>query len=140
VIPCERLPRQRKPGSENQLTGWKDDGIVVGKGQKGDVFVATVPSALSARLGPEASRNLVDLLDAEQRDWKEQVLSAAVDRFERRLIEEASKLRVEMSDFGSTLRQEIAKDRFELLKWMFLFWVSQLAAMSAIMSFLLRRV
>ena len=121
------------------LTESRDDGIVVGKGQKGDVLVATVPSALSARLGPEASRSLVDLLDAEQRDWKEQVLSAAVDRFERRLIEEASKLRVEMSDFGSNLRQEIAKDRFELLKWMFLFWVSQLAAMSAIMSFLLRR-
>jgi hypothetical protein len=98
-----------------------------------------LPLALSARLGPEASKGLSDLLDAERRDWNEQMLSVAGERFERRLVEEASKLRVEMAALGSGLRQEFAKDRFELLKWMFLFWVSQLAAMSAIMSFLLRR-
>lgn len=78
----------------------------VEKGQKGDVFVATVLSVICAsRTG--GVKKSVDVLDAEQRDWKEQVLSAAVDRF-------------------------------ELLKWMFLFRVSQLAAMSAVMSFLLR--
>jgi len=102
--------------------------------------VATsVPSVLAVRLGADASRGLGDLLDGQQRDWSEQVLTIAGERFERRLVEEAAKLRVEMSMLGSDLRQEIAKDRFELLKWMFLFWVSQLAAMSAIMSFLLRR-
>jgi hypothetical protein len=102
--------------------------------------VATrLPLALSVRLGLDGSKGLSDLLDAERRDWNEQMLSVAGERFERRLVEEASKLRVEMSALGSELRQEIAKDRFELLKWMFLFWVSQLAAMSAIMSFLLRR-
>lgn len=100
---------------------------------------ARIPSVLSARLGPDATKGLGDLLDAERRDREEQVLSVAGERFERRLVEEASKLRVEMAAVGSALRQEIAKDRFELLKWMFLFWVSQLAAMSAIMSFLLRR-
>jgi hypothetical protein len=33
----------------------------------------------------------------------------------------------------------VAKDRFERLEWMFLFWIAHLAAMTAIMSFLLRR-
>jgi hypothetical protein len=37
------------------------------------------------------------------------------------------------------LRVDLAKDRFEVLKWMFLFWIGQLAAMSAVMSFLLRK-
>jgi hypothetical protein len=118
----------------------RDDGIVVPRGQKGENLVrTTVPSALAMRLGADASSGLGNLLEAEQRDWSEQVLTIAGERFERRLVEEAAKLRVEMSTLGSDLRQEIAKDRFELLKWMFLFWVSQLAAMSAIMSFLLRR-
>ena len=102
-------------------------------------MVTSVPSVLAVRLGTDASKALGDLLEAQQRDWSEQVLTIAGERFERRLAEEASKLRVEISTLGAVLRQEIAKDRFELLKWMFLFWVSQLAAMSAIMSFLLRR-
>jgi hypothetical protein len=56
------------------------------------------------------------------------VLTVAGERFERRLVDEASKLRIEITNV-----------QFEVLKWMFLFWVSQLAAMSAIMSFLLRK-
>jgi hypothetical protein len=90
-------------------------------------------------LGPEASRGLIELLDAEQGHWSDQVLTYAGERFERRLVEEVSKLRVEMSTLGSDLRQEMGRDRFDLLKWMFLFWVSQLAAISGIMSFLLGR-
>jgi len=98
-----------------------------------------MPPALSMRLGPDGAKELSELLDAEQHMWSERVLTLSTERFERRLIEEASKLRVEMATLGGDFRQEIAKDRFELVKWMFLFWVSQLAAMSAIMSFLLRK-
>ena len=104
-----------------------------------NLVATTIPSVLAVRLGADASKGLGELIEAQRKDWSEQVLTIAGERFERRLVEEAAKLRVEMSTLGSDLRQEIAKDRFELLKWMFLFWVSQLAAMSAIMSFLLRR-
>lgn len=86
------------------------------------------PSPLSSRLGLEASRGLDELLDAEKRQWSDHVLNLAAERFERRLVDEVSKLRVEM-----------AKDRFEILKWMFVFWIGQLAAVSAIISFLLRK-
>lgn len=102
-------------------------------------MATTIPSVLAVRLGADASKGLGELIEGQRRDWSEQVLTIAGERFERRLVEEAAKLRVEMSTLGADLRQEIAKDRFELLKWKFLFWVSQLAAMSAIMSFLLRR-
>jgi len=90
--------------------------------------MAPVPSILAVRLGPDASKGLNDLLDTEQRESSERVLTISGERFDRRLAEELS-----------GLRQEIAKDRFELLKWMFVFWIGQLAAMSAIMSFLLRK-
>ncbi len=56
------------------------------------------------------------------------MLTVVTERFERRLIDEAAKLRV-----------EIAKDRFEVLKWMFLFWIGQLAGMAAILNFMLRK-
>jgi len=79
------------------------------------------------------------MFDAERQDWRDAVLTTVGERFERRLTEEVSNLRVEIATLGGDLRQEFAKDRFELLKWMFLFWVSQLAAMSAIMSFLLHK-
>ena len=80
------------------------------------------------RLGQDAARELDEMLDSDQRMWSESVLTLTTERFERRLIDEVAKLRV-----------DLAKDRFEVLKWMFLFWIGQLAAMSAVMSFLLRK-
>ena len=87
-----------------------------------------LPPALGMRLGQDAVRELDEMLDSDQRMWSESVLTLTTERFERRLIDEVAKLRV-----------DLAKDRFEVLKWMFLFWIGQLAAMSAVMSFLLRK-
>ena len=87
-----------------------------------------LPPALGMRLGQDAARELDEMLDSDQRMWSESVLTLTTERFERRLIDEVAKLRV-----------DLAKDRFEVLKWMFLFWIGQLAAMSAVMSFLLRK-
>ena len=126
------------------LTDSCDDGIVVEQrwaltGKKGTSMSVTIPSVLAVRLGPDACNALVDVFDAERQDGRNDVLSLVSERFERRLIEEGAKFRVELATLGSDIRQEMARDRFELLKWIFLFWVSQLAAMSAIMSFLLHK-
>jgi hypothetical protein len=80
------------------------------------------------RLGPDGAKELAEVLDSEQQTWSERVLTLTTERFERRLIDEVAKLRV-----------DLARDRFEVLKWMFVFWIGQVAVMSAIMSFLLRR-
>ena len=140
--------------------------------------VGDVPVALAERLGPEATGGLVRLfkaaresLDDVRGEWSEQVLSLAVERFERRLVEETSKLRVEMAQgFGGVrqemsglelrlrqeiggvegrlrqemgslegrLRKEIGGFRVESLRWSFLFWVGHVAAMAALLSFMLR--
>ena len=78
------------------------------------------------------------------------------DRFERRLTEETSKLRVEMASLRSDLRQEmgalrqemtegfaslrqaLADQRFDILKWAFLFWVGQFFAVAGLIAVLIR--
>jgi hypothetical protein len=97
-----------------------------------------VPAALRNRLEDDATFGLIELLDRERKDWSEQVLSVAADRFERQLSEELSGLRVEfrtvLHDGVNSLRQEIATTRVEMLKWSFLFWIGQVAAMAGLVA------
>jgi hypothetical protein len=98
-----------------------------------------VPAALRARLGDDATFGLIEMLDSERKDWSDQVLTAAADKFERRLSEELSVLRVELHDGLLSVRQELATTRVEMLKWSFLFWLGQVAAMAGLLGFMLRR-
>jgi hypothetical protein len=88
------------------------------------------------------------------------VLNAEAERFERRLTEEVSgvrselhreisalrlemqagfaALRQEMRDQISVVRQEMAAMRADTLKWSFLFWIGQVATITALLSFMLR--
>lgn len=61
---------------------------------------------------------------------------AAVERrliaeFERRLAEEVGALRTQVTD-------QIAALRFDLLKWSFVFWLGQFAAITAVLALLLK--
>lgn len=73
-----------------------------------------VPDALADRLGAPASAALVELLDASNRACAEYVMTQCAERFERRLVEETSKLRVDMAQLGATLRQEMTGLRSDL--------------------------
>jgi hypothetical protein len=75
------------------------------------------------------------------------VIRTVTDRFERRLTEESSQLRVEMAtEFGKVraematgfgqLRAEIADRNAELLKWGLVFGASQTAALAAVIALL----
>ena len=144
-----------------------------------------VPAALRDRLGPEATAGLLELLAHPQPTWKTDVIEAVTDRFERRLVEETSKLRIEMAQGFAALRHEVSGlrqelsgtrqamtqdlsgmrqdmtqglsamrqemtqelagmrqamtlDRFELLKWAFLFWVGQFFATASLAVLLVR--
>lgn len=101
-----------------------------------------VSKAVRDRLGDEATFGLIDMVESANTGWSEHVLSLATERFERRLTEEISGLRAEFHctlQAGLTdVRKEIATTRFELLKWSFLFWIGQVAAMAALLSFMLR--
>jgi hypothetical protein len=101
------------------------------------------PFVLRERLGSQGA--LADVLASDRAD----VVTLVTDTFERRLGEECGKLRAEMSELRSDLRQDMKELRFELrsdfkvevaniradlLKWSFLFWVGQVAAVMAFIS------
>ena len=91
-----------------------------------------IPAALRAHLGDDGTFGLIELLETERQDWSQQVLSTAADWFERRLAEELSSLR-------QGITQELVTTRVDMLKWSFVFWIGQVAAMAALLSFLLRK-
>src|SRR5689334_18646510 len=114
-----------------------------------------VPAALADRLGPEATLGLVQALDVAQRECVDMTLTQSIDRFERRLSEETSNVRVEIGALRlemhdgfaradqktdsvrleiAGLRQDMAAQRFDTLKWSFLFWIGQVAAFAGIAS------
>ena len=119
---------------------------------------------LHDRLGDSGVLALHDLLEANGRIWKEDVLTVATERFERRLGEECGALRLdmtrgfagvrrEMTDGFAALRQEMAQMRVDLttafhrelanvrvdlIKWSFVFWIGQLVALSGVMALMLR--
>ena len=100
-----------------------------------------VPAAVRIRLGDDATFGLIELLDSDRKEWSEHVLSVAADRFERRLTEEISHFREEIREGlhnGLTsVRQEIATTRVEMLKWTFVFWIGQVAAMAGLLAYML---
>jgi hypothetical protein len=103
-----------------------------------------MPAALRSRLGDDGTFGLIELLDAERKEGNEQMLTLAADRFERRLTEEVSGLRLEfheaLQEGLSAVRRELATTRVEQLKWSFVFWVGQVAAMAGLLAFMLRGV
>jgi len=54
------------------------------------------------------------------------------------MAQQRATIREEMAAMGAAIRGEIAAGRVELLKWCFLFWIGQVAAMAALLAFMLR--
>ena len=79
---------------------------------------------LRQRLGDDGMLELHGMLEDTGREWREDVLHIAGARFERRVIEEAAALRLEIA----AVRLEIATSRNSLLKWMFACWASAILA------------
>ena len=153
----------------------------------------TVPTALQERLGSEATHDLVRLFDTARFEWTADVVSLSLERFDRRLVEELARLRIDMAQEGAglrenlaqqgadlrerlaqqgadlgeklaqqgaslrgeiaavrtdlksdmqegfaSIRQEMATNRFELLKWSFLFWIGQVFAIVGLVGAMLR--
>jgi hypothetical protein len=89
--------------------------------------VRGVPGSVRQQLGDETTFGLIELLDSEQKDWSDRMLTMTADMFERRLTEQVG-----------LLRQDIADARVEMLRWSFVFWIGQVAAVAALLAFMLR--
>ena len=84
---------------------------------------------LKPKLGEEEARSLLEFIETsvEQRAATKADLQQAV-----------SGLREEMHLAVASLREEIHKVRADLIKWSFVFWAGNLAALTGIMLTLLR--
>jgi hypothetical protein len=109
---------------------------------KRDKHGGRIPAALRGRLDDDATFGLIELLDSERRDWSEQVISMASDRFERRLAQELGAMRAEiggaLNNGLTAIRHETAAARLEMLKWSFVFWIGQVAAIAGLLAFMRR--
>jgi hypothetical protein len=84
------------------------------------------------KLGEEGSDGLVMMFAEAHRIGTEQL--------DRRMAEASASFDRKLAELKSELRLDMATLKFDLLKWNFLFWVAQLAALTAILSAMLRDV
>ena len=105
--------------------------------------------ALRERLGDNGIAGLEEVIDDAGTRWKDNVLEITAERFERRLAEEMAAMRVDLAKEFAALRTDMAKEfaavrgemgtlRFDLVKWCFVFWIGQVAGITAVIAFLFR--
>jgi len=103
-----------------------------------------VSGALRERLGQDATDGLLELVESARTEWTEHVLTLAEARFERRLTQEIAAFRVEITRELQAIRQEFTRElatvRVELIRWSFVFWISQVGVTIAVMAFMLRDI
>jgi hypothetical protein len=73
-----------------------------------------IPHALVVRLGDEATVALLEVLDRSHREARDELILACTERFERRLVEQVSGLRVEIAESRAELRTEMSALRADL--------------------------
>ena len=77
--------------------------------------------------------HLLPHIDEVHRDTLQQALQGLATKEDlANLRQEIANLRQEMGKEIGNVRQEIANVRADLLKWMFVFWVGQIAVLSGI--------
>ncbi|MBI4488597.1 MAG: hypothetical protein HY694_05890 [Deltaproteobacteria bacterium] len=92
---------------------------------------------LKPKLGQEEARSLLTHIDEVHRDTLQQALRGLATKedlanLRAELLQEIGNVRQEIGKEIGNVRQEIANVRADLLKWMFVFWVGQIAVLSGI--------
>jgi hypothetical protein len=82
-------------------------------------------AVLRERLGEDGTACLIGMLGETRQQMKDEVTANVSDKFERRLAEECGALRLEMT-------KGFARLEVTLLKWSFVFWITQLAAIGGL--------
>ena len=103
----ECIPEAPEPAIDSTPRRWHRR---LGVREDDEVQVNAVPPALRDRLGPEGTTGLLGVLDLAEREWRDDVLSLAGERFERRLAETGASLRVQIAQSEAAIRGEMASD------------------------------
>lgn len=100
-------------------------------------MIIDVPDVLREKLGSEGARALAELLNQLGGQVRDTVITAAEERFERRLGEVTSALEMRlverMASLETRLNERMRKLESRLLGWAFAFWVGQFAVLIGIL-------
>lgn len=105
---------------------------------------------LRARLGEEAARDLEAYVEGLTAEWRDDVMHAAAELcvamagmradLQAEMLEGFGRIWQAIADLKVSLRQEIANTRVEILRWSFLFWISEVAVLASLLAYMLRGV
>ena len=96
--------------------------------------IILMPENLRKVLGDEASKELIDLVATTRKSAKDNILETAADRFEKRLAEFKGEVRGEISE----VKAQVSEVKADLIKWMFVFWIGQIAVITGIIVAVIR--
>lgn len=96
-------------------------------------MLISMPRKLLDKIGEEAAGELLELLNTFEQYSHNSVITLAEEKFERRLSEEISKVRVDLSRETAAIREELHRNQSATVRWMFLFWVGQIGALLGIL-------
>jgi hypothetical protein len=113
---------------------------------KGEI-IALVEEKFERRLSEELaitnrhiteSRSTLEQRDVENRSALEQRIAETRIALEQQIAETKAELQAQIAEVKGELQAQIANVRADLIRWMFIFWVGQLAAMIGILYAFLR--
>lgn len=96
--------------------------------------ILLIPETLRSKLGDEGARELVNLINEAAKGIRENVSETGIERLERRLAETKADLEKQVAETKSDLEKQVANTRADMIKWMFVFWVGQIAVMTGLLS------
>ena len=95
---------------------------------------------LKTKLGEKEAKTLVEYIEAKvgkELEEKKDILATKEDINGLKI--EIGKVRTEMVVEIGKVRTEMEKTRSDIIKWMFLFWIGQLASLIAILQIFFRK-
>ncbi len=72
---------------------------------------------------------LLDIVHEAGKEWRDDVSERAVEQFERRLTEEISAVRLDMTS-------QLADARVEIIRWSLVFWITELGATAGLLAYM----
>lgn len=96
--------------------------------------IVLMPESLRNALGEQASKDLINLFDQTTKATKEKVLETTADRIERHLTDFKAEVKVEIAG----VKAEVSNVKADLIKWIFVFWIGQIAVLSGIVTLLIK--
>ena len=99
---------------------------------------------LKDKVGEQGAKTITEFIETKVEkhfDIKKDVLATKQDISDLKIeiSNVRNELKLEIADSRTELRSEIANSKSDIIKWMFFFWIGQVASVIAIVEFLIKK-